>query len=129
MTTRSILVMTDDVALEAQVAAIVADGITEVRMARNVDAALQIVCEHGQGLDLAVIDFEEGCHGMTLFTALHVCQPDLRIISIIAGNDVYQSAAIAYANGVAACLAKPANEADLRMVIEKLNQPKLQLAA
>jgi FOG: CheY-like receiver len=78
--------------------------------------AFQMVCSRGHELDLVVLDFDEGCHGMTLLSAIKNCRDDLPIIVATSG-DVYHAAAVAYANGVDACLAKPVSAAELRRVV------------
>lgn len=52
-----------------------------MRVVRNVAEALRVVCERAP-LNLAVIDFDDGCHGMTLLSALNVCQPALPVIAV-----------------------------------------------
>ena len=99
-----------------------------VLVAHTVTDALRLVCARGPELDLAVIDFDDGCHGMTLLSAIQTCQPDLAVI-VATSNDVYHAAAVAYANGAAACLAKPISAAELKIVIEELAETKLLLEA
>jgi len=99
-----------------------------VLVARNAGETLQIVCSRGKELDLAVIDFDDGCHGMTLLSALNTCQPVLSII-VVTSSDAYHAAAITYVNNVAACLAKPILDGELRIVIEELTDPRLQFEA
>ena len=77
---------------------------------------------------LFVIDFDDGCHGITLLSAIQTCRPELPII-VVTSSDAYQAAAIVFANGVEACLAKPISAAELKIVIEELAEPKLQLVA
>ena len=84
------------------------------------------LCELRSKVDLAVIDFQDGSHGMTLLSALNVCQPDLPIV-VVTSSDAYRRCCRP-CKRVAACLARPVSAADLRMVIEQLNEPKLQLA-
>ena len=98
-----------------------------VLAARTVGEALQIVCAHPE-LDLGVIDFADGCHGMTLLSALDTCRPELPLVAVTS-EDTYRAAAIAYANGVAACLSKPVLIDDLEMVLSQLGNRKLELVA
>lgn len=97
-------------------------------VARDPGEALQVVCQQGKELDLAVIDFGEGCHGMSLLSAVQICRPGLPILVVIS-NDTYRAAAVAYANGVDAVLAKPVTTEELGIVINKLTKPKLLLEA
>lgn len=127
MNLRSILLLTRDAELQKILSEALSDGGAIVRLARDAGQALRGLCDLRSKIDLAVIDFQDGCHGMTLLSALNVCQPDLPIV-VVTSSDAYHAAAVAYANGVAACLARPVSAADLRMVIEQLNEPKLQLA-
>ena len=94
----------------------------------NMNDALQLICSRGIELDLAVIDFDDGCHGMTLLHAIQTCRQELAIV-VVTSSDTYHAAATAFANGVKACLAKPISAAELKIVIEELAEPKLQLAA
>src|ERR1700694_5618408 len=48
-----------------------------VLMARSVAEALQIVCQRGRELDVALMDFDGGCRGMTLLSAVHTCYRQL----------------------------------------------------
>ena len=129
MNMRLILLLTRDRDLEKTLTeAVLATGPAIILIARTVGDALQIVCVRGRELDYAVIDFDDGCHGMTLLSALQTCRPELPMI-VVTSKDVYHAAAVAYANGVAACLAKPISASDLEMVIRELRNPKLELEA
>src|ERR1700694_3087977 len=104
MNARLVLLLTHDRQFEKQLTeALLETGGSVVLVARKVGDALQIVCARGHELDLAVIDFDEGCHGMTLLSAIDMCRHQLPIV-VIASTDAYHTAALAYANG-AACLA------------------------
>lgn len=127
MNPRCILLLTHDVGFHTLLNRALPDGEVIVHVAGNANEALRVVCERAENLDLAVIDFDDGCHGMTLLSALNACQPDLPIIALIS-RDAYHAAAVGYANGAAACLAKPISAAELRTVIEMVGEPKLQLA-
>ena len=126
MNTRSILLLTRDVGFQTLLSEALCAGGASVRVVRKAGEALQVVCK-GAPPHLAVIDFDEGCHGMTLLSALNVCQPNLPVIAVTS-SDAYHAAAIAYANGAAACLAKPISAAELRPVVATVGEPKLQLA-
>jgi DNA-binding NtrC family response regulator len=99
-----------------------------ILMARDIDEALQIIATHSDELSLVVIDFDDGCHGMTLLSAIKNCLEKLPVI-VATSNDTYHAAAVAYANGAAACLAKPITTAELKVVIRQLRQAKLELTA
>ena|ERR1700693_2114954 len=124
-----VLLLTNDRHFENQLskALLEADG-SVVLVARNVGDALQIVCARGRELDLAVIDFDQGRHGMTLLIAIDMCRQELPIV-VVASSDTYHTAALAYANGAEACLAKAITPTELEMAIRQLRQPKLELAA
>ena len=129
MNMRLILVLTRDRDFEKiLMEAVLATGPAVILVARTVGDALQIVCVRGRELDFAVIDFDDGCHGMTLLGALDTCRHELPVVAV-ASKDVYHAAAVAYANGVAACLAKPIGASDLEIVIRELRNPKLELEA
>ena len=129
MNTRLVLLLTRDREFEKLLAeAVVKGGAAIILVARNIGDALQMVCARGRELDLAVVDFDDGCHGMTLLSALNTCHGDLPVVAVTS-SDAYHAAAIGYANGVAACLAKPISGAELEIVIRELRQPKLELTA
>ena len=127
MKPRRILLVSDDLKFHSLLHRALPDGAPDVCVAPNAGEALRVVCEGMEDLDLAIIAFNHGCHGMTLLSALHACQPDLPIVALIS-RDAYHAAAVGYANGAAACLASPIRSAELRTVIEMVGQPKLQLA-
>lgn len=51
-----------------------------VLIARNVADALQIVCQRGRELDFVLLDFDGGCRGMRLLSAIHTCFEQLPIL-------------------------------------------------
>ena len=129
MNTRLVLLLTRDRGFEKLFTeAVLKTGAAVSLSARNIGDALPIVCTRGRELDFAVIDFDEGCNGMTLLSALDTCRADLPI-AVVTSSDAYHAAAIAYANGVAACLAKPIRGAELEIVIREWRRPKLELTA
>ena len=126
---RLILLLTRDRDFETILTeAVLATGPAVILVARTDGDALQIACTRGRELDFAVIDFDDGCHGMTLLSALDNCRPELPVV-VVTSKDVYHVAAVAYANDVAACLAKPIGASDLEIVIRELRNPKLELEA
>jgi CheY-like chemotaxis protein len=126
MRPRIALLLTSDDELRKVLAQSLQEGGGIVLRARSVADALRIVCSRAPDLHLAVIDFAEGPHGMTLLSALKACRPELPIIAAIS-SDAYHATTVAYANQVAACLAKPISLPDLEAVIQTLGKPKLQL--
>ncbi len=128
MNSRLVLLLTHDRNFERLLAEALLDHGAVMLIARNVGDALQIVCARGREFDFAVIDFDDGCHGMTLLSAINTCRPELPIIVVTSG-DAYHAAALAYANGAAVCLAKPISAAELEIVIRELGEPKLELEA
>jgi DNA-binding NtrC family response regulator len=71
---------------------------TIILNARSVGDALQIVCHWGRELDFVVLDFNEGCRGMILLSALHTCFDKLPTF-VVTSKDSVLSSAVAYANG------------------------------
>ncbi len=128
MKPRFVLLLTRDGNFQALLAQALSDSGTIILVAHNMNDALQLICSRGAELDLAVIDFGDGCHGMTLLTAIQAVRPHLAVV-VVTSNDAYHAAAVAYANGVEACLAKPISAMELKIVIDELPTPKLQLAA
>jgi len=128
MNSRIILLLTRDDELKRVLNHALGDTETTVSHTDNIGDALQVVCQHGRKLDFALIDFAGGCHGMTLLNALKMCQPNLPLI-VTTSDDVSHASMLAYANDVAACLAKPILAAELKIVIQELAEPKLQLGA
>jgi DNA-binding NtrC family response regulator len=123
-----LLLLTRDEELRTVLNQALGDAEIIVLRADNIGDALQIVCQHGRQLSFAVIDFAGGCHGMTLLNALKMCRPNLPLI-VTTSDDAYHASMLAYANDVAACLAKPILAAELKIVIQELAEPKLQLGA
>src|SRR5258705_5584972 len=101
---------------------------TIILIARSVSDALQIVCRRGSELDFAMIDFNDGCRGMTLVSALHTCHQQLSIL-VTTSADAEHSTAVAYANGARACLNKPLQAPMLANVIAGLKGPHHQPVA
>ena len=98
-----------------------------VLIARSVGAALQIVCRRGRELDLAVMDFNEGYHGMTLLSAPNGCYDKLPTL-VATSKDVEHVSALAYTNGARVCLNKPFSSAMLAKAIADLLPTRAQLA-
>src|SRR5215831_14695969 len=79
---------------------------TTVLVGRTVVDALEIVCRRGRELDLVVLDFNPGCRGMKLLSAIHGCYETLPIL-VVTSEESEPANAIAYANGAHICLSKP----------------------
>ena len=113
-----VVLLTSDAALEDVVAdALLATGGIS-HLARNAGDALQIVCGTGRDLDLAVIDFEHGPHGMTLLKAVDACRKDFPII-VIMREDQQHVEPLARANGAIACFSKPVAAEQLTEVFQR----------
>src|ERR1700720_710587 len=69
-----------------------------VLIARDVRDGLQIVCQRGRELDFALMDFDDGCRGMTLLSAVNTCYERLPIVVTTPG-DAEHARSLAYANG------------------------------
>ena len=126
MNTRLVLLLTRDGEFQEIVAQSLFDKGAIVLLARNAGDALQIVCARGRELDFAVIEFADGCHGLTLLSALHTCHPELPMI-VVTSSDAHDAAALLYANDVQACLAKSISTAELEIAISELTQPEHEL--
>lgn len=103
---RLILLFTRDRAFDRVLADALLGQSAIVLIARSVGHALQIVCRRGRELDLAVLDFDDGCRGMTLLSAVHGCYDELPIL-VTSVTDEGHAESVAYANGARACLQKP----------------------
>ena len=99
-----------------------------VLIARTVAEALQVICHRGRELALALMDFDGGCGGMTLLSAIHTCFEGLPIV-VTTSKDAEHVTAVAYANGARACLNKPLHSRRLTNAIVKAMAPERQLVA
>jgi DNA-binding response OmpR family regulator len=122
-----ILLFTRDRSFDQEVTEALSEARAVVLIARNVADALQIVCQRGRELDFALMDFDGGCRGMTLLSAVHTCHQQLPILVTTSG-DAEHTTAVAYANGARACLNKPLPAARLANAITDLQQTHGQLA-
>jgi DNA-binding NarL/FixJ family response regulator len=77
-----------------------------VLVAGDVRNGLQIVWQRGRELDFALMDFDDGCRGRTLLSAVHNCYERLPIVVTTSGKTEHTSF-VAYANGARTCLKKP----------------------
>jgi DNA-binding response OmpR family regulator len=120
MTPPIILLFTCDLTFDQMVSEALLETGAVVLTARNVAQALQLVSKRGRELSLALMDFEEGCRGMTLLSAIHTCYEQLPIL-VTTSEDADHATAVAYANGARRCLAKPRRVSTLTAAIADLN--------
>jgi DNA-binding NtrC family response regulator len=120
------LLLTHDADFEKAVTEALEETGAETAITHDVDRALQIGCQRAAELDLAVIDRSD-CHAITLLSALRSCRHDLPVV-VVTSIESCHCAALAYAKGAAACIAKPIAAADLHVVFKQLCEPKLELA-
>ena len=124
MKTPVMLLLTDDNELEELVANALSDigGISH--LTRDADNALETICGVND-LDLAIIDFEHGPHGITLLSAINTLREDLPLI-VICRDDEEHVKGLAYANGATACLPKQAVATQLANTIRQLRTLRLE---
>ena len=124
MKTPVMLLLTNDNELEESVA----DALSEIggisHLARSAGDALETICGVND-LDLAIIDFEHGPHGMTLLSAISTLREDLPLI-VITRDDEKHVEALAYANGATACFSKQAVATQLANAIRELSKPRTE---
>jgi CheY-like chemotaxis protein len=118
------LLLTNDNSLED----LVAQALSEIggisHLTRDAGEALEIICGVDD-LDLAIIDFEHGPHGMTLLNAISTLREDLPI-TVVTSDDEQHVEALAYANGATACLSKQAVATQLANTIRQLCTSRLE---
>jgi CheY-like chemotaxis protein len=124
MKTPVMLLLTNDIELEE----LVAHALSEIggisHLSRDAGDALETICGVND-LDLAIIDFEHGPHGMTLLSAISTLREDLPLI-VVSPDDEQHVEALAYANGATACLSKQVVATQLANTIRELSKPNLQ---
>lgn len=127
MKSRATLLLTTDKSSEEVVCEVLLDMDRGIHVARNADDALDLLCRV-HDLDLAIVDFGEGPHGMTLLCAIRTLQRDVPVIVII-DHDQKHVQALAYANGAAAGLEKPVLQSHLASAIHAISKttPELTL--
>jgi DNA-binding NtrC family response regulator len=96
--------------------------------ARTVSNAMQIVCQRGRELDLALIDLDYECRGMTLLSAVHTCYDRLPIV-VTTSEDWEVTSILAYANGARTCLNKPLSPASFAGAIADVYARRYHLVA
>ena len=99
-----------------------------VLIARTIADALQIVCQRGRELDFALMDFDDGCRGRTLLSAVHTCYERLPIV-VTTSEAAEQASFLAWANGARTCLKKPLSTASFAKVIADVTAPQHQTVA
>jgi DNA-binding NtrC family response regulator len=99
-----------------------------VLTARDVRDGLQIVCQRGRELDSALMNFDDGCRGMTLLNAVHTCYEQLPVV-VTTSEDAEHACFLAYANGARTCLRKPLSAAGLAKAIADVTAPRHQPVA
>ena len=126
MKTPIMLLLTNDNELED----LVADALSAIggvsHLTHDPGDALTTVCSV-YDLDLAVIDFEHGPHGVTLLSAISTLRKDLPVI-VVTCDDEQHVEALAYANGATACFSKQAVATQLANAIRKLCNSKTEQA-
>ena len=123
-----VLLYTRDGNLDALLGEALSGTGTIVLVARTVADALQIVCQRGRELTFALMDFDGGCRGMTILSAIHTCFEKLPIL-VTTSKDAEHVSAVAYANGARACFPKPTYPARLANAISEITAQGHQLAA
>jgi DNA-binding NtrC family response regulator len=101
-----ILLFTRDGDFAQSVREAVSETGATVLVARDVRDGLQIVWQRGRELDFALMDFDDGCRGRTLLSAVHNCYEWLPIV-VTTSEKVEHACFLAYANGARTCLKKP----------------------
>jgi DNA-binding response OmpR family regulator len=118
MKTPIMLLLTNDSELEESVA----DAVSEVgaisHLTRDAGDALEIICGVDD-LDVVIVDFEYGPHGMTLLRAIRALRED-KLVIVITRDDEEHVEALAYANGATTCLSKQAVTTQLANAIHQL---------
>jgi CheY-like chemotaxis protein len=124
MKTPVMLLLTNDNELEA----FVADALSEIggisHLTHDAGEALEIICTV-DALDLAIIDFEHGPHGMTLLSVISTLRENLPVI-VITQDDEKHVEELAYANGATVCFSKQAVATLLANAVRELCKPGLE---
>lgn len=123
-----ILLFTQDQTFDQLVSEALLETGAVILISRSVAQALQIVSTQGRELTLALMDFEDGCRGMTLLSAIHTCYQQLPIL-VTTADDASGAKAVAYANGARVCLNKPVSTAQLASTIADLQQAQSPMVA
>ena len=124
MKTPVMLLLTNDNELEELVAGALSEIGGVSHLTRDAGDALETICGVND-LDVAIIDFEHGPHGMTLLSAISTLREDLPLV-VISRDDEEHVEAVAYANGATACLSKQAVATQLANTIHQLCTTRLE---
>jgi CheY-like chemotaxis protein len=116
------LLLTNDSELEDSVAEALLTFGGVSHLTGDAGEALETVCGV-HNLDLAIIDFEHGPHGMTLLSAISMLREDLPII-VVTHDDEKHVEALACANGATVCFSKPVSTKQLVVAIREFCSPK-----
>jgi len=128
MKPRLVLLYTRDRAFDQLISEALFGAGGIVFIAQSVGQVLQVISSRGRELDLVVLDFNDGCRGMTLLSAINTCHQQLPTL-VVTSKDAEHASAVAYANGARACLTKPVLAAELADTIGKASEPDTQFAA
>jgi CheY-like chemotaxis protein len=123
-----ILLFTQDAGFDQLVTDALLETGASLLITRDVAQALQIVATRGRDLTLALMDFNNGCRGMTLLSAIHTCYQDLPIL-VTTSNDAHNAKAVAHANGARVCLNKPVSAIELARKAQELQTAQSSLVA
>src|SRR5260370_17161489 len=99
-----------------------------VLVARDVRDGLQIVWQRGRELDFALMDFDDGCRGRTLLSAVHNCYERLPIV-VTTSEKSEHATFLPFANTPRTCLKKPLSVAVLAKAIADVTAPSHQRVA
>jgi CheY-like chemotaxis protein len=124
MKTTVMLLLTNDSGLENTVGKALLEIGGVSHLTRDAGDALETVCGV-HDLDLVVIDFEYGPHGMMLLSAISMLRGDLPVI-VITHDDEKHVEALAYTNGATACFSKPVSTTQLVAAIRKFCRTKVE---
>jgi DNA-binding response OmpR family regulator len=119
MKRRLVLLYTRDPNFDRVLTEALLDTGAVVLIARSVGDALQVVSSRGRELDFAILDFNDGCRGMTLLSAVHTCCEKLPTL-VVTSKDSEHARAVAYANGARVWLNKPLPAALLANAISEV---------
>src|SRR6266853_1411253 len=111
-----ILLLTRDGEFAQSVRDAISGTDATVLIAQDVRDGLQIVWQRGRELDSALMDFDDGCRGRTLLSAVHNCYERLPIV-VTTSEKAEHACFLAYANGARTCLKKPLSVAVLAKAI------------
>ena len=126
MKTTVMLLLTNDSELEDAVAEALLELGGVSHLTHDPGDALETICAVND-LDLAIIDFEHGPHGMTLLSAISMLRGDLPVI-VIAHDDEKHVEALAYTNGATACFSKPVSTTQLVATIREFCGARVEQA-